>query len=65
LSEMDDIEKPAADAQEQERDLVEGDVDEEDVEDTTPHRDGLPFDANEADAVEQHIPVDDDQEDYR
>jgi hypothetical protein len=59
-----DIEKPAEDAQEQERDLVETDVDEEDVEDTTPHRDGLPFDANEADAVEQEITVDDD-EDYR
>jgi hypothetical protein len=64
LSEM-DIEKPAADAQEQERDLVEGDVDEEDVEEPTPHRDGLPFDANEADAVEQEIPVGDDDEDYR
>lgn len=63
MSEM-DIEKPAEDAQEQERDLVETDVDEEDVEDTTPHRDGLPFDANEADAVEQEITVDDD-EDYR
>jgi hypothetical protein len=60
-----DIEKPADDAQEQERDLVETDVDEEDVEDTTPQRGGLPFDANEADAVEQDIPVDDDEEGYR
>jgi hypothetical protein len=60
-----DMEKPADDAQEQERDLVETDVDEEDVEDTTPHRDGLPFDANEADAAEQDIPVEDDEEGYR
>ena len=60
-----DFEKPADDAQEQERDLVEGGVDEEDVEETTPHRDGLPFDANEADAVEQDIAVDDTDEDYR
>ncbi|HEY2523074.1 MAG TPA: hypothetical protein VGJ19_23385 [Streptosporangiaceae bacterium] len=64
MSEM-DMEKPADDAQEQERDLVETDVDEEDVEDTTPHRDGLPFDANEADAAEQDISVEDDEEDYR
>jgi hypothetical protein len=61
-----DIEKPADDAQEQQRDLVEGADDEEDAEEVLPERGGLPFDANEADAVEQHIPVeDDDDEDYR
>ncbi len=59
MSEM-DIEKPADDAQEQERDLVE-----EDSEEVRPERGGLPFDANEADAAEQGITVDDDDEDYR
>ena len=59
MSEM-DIEKPAADAQEQARDLVE-----EDREAVRPERGGLPFDANEADAAEQGIAVDDDDEDYR
>jgi hypothetical protein len=54
-----DIEKPADDAQEQERELVE-----EDNEEVPPQRGGLPFDANEADAAEQDIAVDDD-EDYR
>jgi hypothetical protein len=56
-----DMEKPADDAQEQERDLVE----EEDSEEVRPERGGLPFDANEADAAEQDITVDDDDEDYR
>jgi hypothetical protein len=55
-----DIEKPADDAQEQERDLVE-DSDEE----VPPERDELPFDANEADAVEQERTIDDSDEDYR
>jgi hypothetical protein len=56
-----DMEKPADDAQEQERDLVE----EDDSEEVRPERGGLPFDANEADAAEQDITVDDDDEDYR
>ncbi len=55
-----DMEKPADDAQEQERDLVE-----DDNEEVTPQRGGLPFDANEADAAEQDIPVEGDEEDYR
>jgi hypothetical protein len=59
LSEM-DFEKPADDAQEQERELVE-----EDSEEVTPERGGLPFDANEADAAEQDITVEDADEDYR
>ena len=59
MSEM-DFEKPAADAQEQARDLVE-----EDSEEVTRERGGLPFDANEADAAEQDIAVDDADEDYR
>jgi hypothetical protein len=59
VSEM-DMEKPADDAQEQERDLVE-----KDSEEVRPERGGLPFDANEADAAEQDITVDDDDEDYR
>jgi hypothetical protein len=54
-----DIEKPAEDAHEQDRDLVETD------EDARPQRDELPFDANEADAVEQEITVGDDDDDYR
>jgi hypothetical protein len=56
-----DIEKPAADAQEQERDLVE----EDDSEEVRPEPGQLPFDANEADAAEQSIAVDDDDEDHR
>jgi len=55
-----DIEKPTDDALEQERDLVE-----EDSEGVRPQPGGLPFDANEADAAEQGIAVDDDDEDYR
>jgi hypothetical protein len=57
-----DIEKPVADAQEQERDLVETDDDSEEV---TPQRGELPLEANEADAAEQEITVDDDEEDSR
>ena len=60
MSEM-DIEKPADDAFEQERDLVE----ENDDEEVPPQREELPFDANEADAVEQDRTVDDDDDDYR
>jgi hypothetical protein len=56
-----DIEKPADDAFEQERDLVEND----DEEETPPQREELPLDANEADAVEQEMTVDDDDDDYR
>lgn len=55
-----DMEKPGDDAQEQERDLVENDSEE-----VTPQRDELPLDANEADAAEQDIVVEDDDEDYR
>jgi hypothetical protein len=54
-----DIEKPADDAAEQDRELVETD------EPTPPSRGELPFDANEADAVEQEITVGDDDDDYR
>jgi hypothetical protein len=55
-----DIEKPPDDAFEQERELVE--TDDEDV----PERPDLPFDANEADAIEQERTVsDDDDDDYR
>jgi len=57
-----DIEKPVDDAQEQERDLVEANDDSEEV---TPQPGGLPFEANEADAAEQDITVDDDEEDSR
>ena len=56
-----DIEKPADDAFEQERDLVE----ENDDEQVPRQREELPFDANEADAVEQDRTVDDDDDDYR
>ena len=54
-----DIEKPAADALEQDRDLVETD------DAAIPSGDGLPFDANEADAVEQNRTVGDDDDEYR
>ena len=58
------IEKPAEDAQEQERDLVEADRDSEEV--TSPAGGGrLPFEANEADVAEQDIAVDADEEDSR
>lgn len=59
MSEM-DIEKPADDAFEQERDLVEEDDDQ-----VPPQREELPFDANEADAVEQDRTVGDGDDDYR
>jgi hypothetical protein len=55
-----DIEKPADDALEQERELVE-DGDEE----VPPERAELPFDANEADVAEQERTVDDSDDDYR
>jgi len=54
-----DIEKPADDASEQARDLVETD------EETPRRRTELPFDANEADAAEQEITVGNDDDDYR
>ena len=55
-----DNEKPAEDAFEQDRDVVEtGD-------EALPQLGGLPFDANEADAAEQERTVgDDDDDDYR
>ena len=59
MSEM-DIEKPADDAFEQEREVIEEDADE-----VPPQREELPFDANEADAVEQDRTVGDDDDDYR
>jgi hypothetical protein len=54
-----DIEKPADDAAEQERELVETD------EPVLSQRGELPLDANEADAVEQEITVGNDDDDYR
>lgn len=55
-----DIEKPADDAFEQERAVVE--TDEEDV----PEHPDIPLDANEADVMEQERTVsDDDDDDYR
>ena len=57
-----DIEKPADDAFEQERDVVETDEDE----DPLPHLTEIPLDANEADVVEQEETVEtDDDDDYR
>ncbi len=58
MSEM-DIEKPLDDAFEQEREVVE--TDEED----TPEHSDIPFDVNEADAVEQERTVTTDDDDYR
>ena len=59
MSEM-DMEKPADDALEQERAVVE--TGEEDV----PEHPDMPLDANEADVVEQERTVsDDDDDDYR
>lgn len=55
-----DIEKPADDAYEQERDVVESDE-----EAAAPPRSEVPFDANEADAQEQERPVESDDDDYR
>lgn len=54
-----DIEKPADDASEQERELVETD------EDGEPERPEIPLDANEADVMEQERTVSDDDDDYR
>jgi hypothetical protein len=62
LSDM-DIEKPAGDAVEQEREVVETD---EDDEDPVPQISEIPLDANEADVVEQEETVEtDDDDDYR
>jgi hypothetical protein len=54
-----DIEKPVDDVAEQDRELVETD------EPVPAQRAELPFDANEADAVEQEIAVGHDDDDYR
>jgi hypothetical protein len=55
-----DLEKPVPDADEQRRDVVDdpdaGNGDEPD---------SVPFDVNEADAVEQHREVSLDEDDYR
>jgi hypothetical protein len=58
-----DIEKPADDAFEQQREVVDT---EEDDEDPLPHISEIPLDANEADVVEQEETVEtDDDDDYR
>jgi hypothetical protein len=58
-----DIEKPADDAFEQQREVVDTD---EDDEDPLPHISEIPLDANEADVVEQEETVEtDDDDDYR
>jgi hypothetical protein len=58
-----DIEKPADDAFEQQREVVDT---EEDDEDPLPHVSEIPLDANEADVVEQEETVEtDDDDDYR
>jgi hypothetical protein len=54
-----DIEKPADDASEQARELVETDEDDE------PERPEIPLDANEADVMEQERTVSNDDDDYR
>ena len=54
-----DIEKPADDASEQERELVETD------EDDAPGHSEIPLDANEADVMEQERTVGNDDDDYR
>jgi hypothetical protein len=62
MSDM-DIEKPADDASEQEREAVDTD---EDRQDPLPHISEIPLDANEADVVEQEETVEtDDDDDYR
>jgi hypothetical protein len=62
LSDM-DIEKPADDAVEQERDVVDTD---EDREDPLPRITEIPLDANEADVVEQQETVEtEDDDDHR
>lgn len=55
-----DLEKPVPDAEEQRRDLAEDPEAPAEEEPT-----GLPFDVNEADAVEQHREVGLDEDDYR
>jgi hypothetical protein len=55
-----DLEKPVPDAEEQRRDVV---GDPEAPGDEGP--DSLPFDVNEADAMEQHREVSLDEDDYR
>jgi hypothetical protein len=55
-----DLEKPVLDADEQRRDVVE---DPEAANGDEPA--SLPFDVNEADAVEQHREVSLDEDDYR
>jgi hypothetical protein len=55
-----DLEKPVPDTEEQRRDLAE---DPEAPAEDQPT--GLPFDVNEADAVEQHREVGLDEDDYR
>jgi hypothetical protein len=55
-----DLEKPVPDADEQRRDVAE---DPEAAGGDEP--DSVPFDVNEADAVEQHREVSLDEEDYR
>jgi hypothetical protein len=58
-----DIEKPADDAFEQQREVADTD---EDDEDPLPHISEIPLDANEADVVEQEETVEtDDDDDYR
>jgi hypothetical protein len=62
MSDM-DIERPADDASEQEREAVDTD---EDQQDPLPHISEIPLDANEADVVEQEETVEtDDDDDYR
>jgi hypothetical protein len=62
LSDM-DIEKPADDAVEQERDVVDTD---EDRQDPLPRISEIPLDANEADVVEQQETVEtEDDDDHR
>jgi hypothetical protein len=55
-----DLEKPVPDAEEQRREVA---MDPEEPGDEEPV--SLPFDANEADAVEQHREVSLDEDDYR
>ncbi|HEY4463586.1 MAG TPA: hypothetical protein VGN41_13055 [Streptosporangiaceae bacterium] len=62
MSDM-DIEKPADDAVEQERDVVDTD---EDRQDPLPRISEIPLDANEADVVEQQETVEtEDDDDHR
>ncbi len=60
MSESDDLEKPVLDADEQLRDVT-GDPEAADGDEP----DSVPFDVNEADAVEQHREVSLDEDDYR